>query len=194
MYLEPIDDSCLTAADVIARAKATKARLATLKPARAPVRVPVIEEAAPEQPSAPEREPDWPWDYADPCRPLHVWYDERSARGGVQLRTTVMEIIRFVASHYDLTVAEIIGANRSQALIGPRHIAAWLACKVTDRSFPYIGQRMCRDHTTVRYARDKVNKAIDAGDKLGEEAKRLLALFEMRYHTKQIGGFNGQDS
>jgi chromosomal replication initiator protein len=48
-----------------------------------------------------------------------------------------------------------------------RQIAMYLARKLTDHSFPDIGQKIGgRDHSTVIYATNKMTKGIDADSKL----------------------------
>lgn len=92
----------------------------------------------------------WPIQYADPIE----WHRE----------PRIANIIRFVAKCHEVAVADILADRRTANLIRPRHIAMWLAKRMTTKSLPYIGQRFGgRDHTTVLSAVRKIerNRQID---------------------------------
>lgn len=65
-------------------------------------------------------------------------------------------IIRTVADHYGLTVAEMLCRNRTARVSTPRQIALTLARELTDQSLPAIARTFMRDHGTVIHA----NRAI----------------------------------
>lgn len=70
------------------------------------------------------------------------------------------QIISVVAEHFGLSVDELVGSGRTRAVTGPRQIAMYLACQLTDETLPQIAKRFGRDHSTVVHARNKVAQQI----------------------------------
>jgi hypothetical protein len=69
----------------------------------------------------------------------------------------VAAIIRFIAQCYGISIADFISHRRTARLVGPRHIAMWLAKEMTTKSLPFIGQRFGgRDHTTIFHGIRKI--------------------------------------
>jgi hypothetical protein len=78
-----------------------------------------------------------------------------------KVRVAVIQAI--VAADYGIDRAEILSSMRSERFVTPRHVAFYLACKLTRNSLPQIGRAFGdRDHTTVLHAREKIAKMIDA--------------------------------
>jgi chromosomal replication initiator protein len=76
-------------------------------------------------------------------------------------RVTVEIIQKRVAAFYDLSVADLVSANRARAVVRPRQIAMYFCKKLTARSLPDIGRRFGgRDHTTVLHAVRKIEDLI----------------------------------
>lgn len=78
-----------------------------------------------------------------------------------------------VADHFDLTIEELLGKDRSRRVSGPRQIAMFLACEYSGQTLPMIASAFGRDHSTVVHARDRVRSihrtdpaAADAVDSL----------------------------
>ena len=75
--------------------------------------------------------------------------------------TTPVEIMNAVAAHFAISVDELSGKSRQQAIANARQIAMYLCREMTTLSLPKIGQVFGgKDHTTVMYARDKVEKLM----------------------------------
>lgn len=91
------------------------------------------------------------------------------------------KIIELVAHNYQVSVAEMLGRDRSQKVALPRQIAMYLMREMANASLPQIGEVLGgRDHTTVMYAIEKITKETsDSGSKLGREVARLR---EQVYH------------
>ena len=67
------------------------------------------------------------------------------------------DIVAATADYFKLTVEDIYGSSRSQAIATARQIAMYLCREMTDLSLPKIGQLFGgRDHTTVMYANKKI--------------------------------------
>ncbi len=67
-----------------------------------------------------------------------------------------------VADHFGLTVNVLKSRRRRRAYCEARHIAIWLASKLTRRSLPVIGAAFDRDHTTVMYALTAVERRMES--------------------------------
>ncbi|MFO8061191.1 MAG: chromosomal replication initiator protein DnaA [Bacillota bacterium] len=71
---------------------------------------------------------------------------------------TVKKIQEAVAARYDITISEMKGKRRTQAVVFPRQVAMYLARELTDSSLPQIGQEFGgRDHSTVIHACRKIS-------------------------------------
>ena len=68
-----------------------------------------------------------------------------------ELNRPISTIRRLVCLQYGITKAEFMGNRRLKRLAIPRHVAFWLALKVTGASSAQIGRAFKRDHTTVLY-------------------------------------------
>ncbi|CAG7844497.1 Chromosomal replication initiator protein DnaA [Pseudoclavibacter triregionum] len=72
-----------------------------------------------------------------------------------------IDIINHTASYFRLTVDDLYGSSRSQAIATARQIAMYLCREMTSLSLPKIGQLFGgRDHTTVMYAHRKITKLM----------------------------------
>jgi chromosomal replication initiator protein len=68
------------------------------------------------------------------------------------------DIITATAQYFKLTVDDLYGSSRSQAVATARQIAMYLCRERTSLSLPKIGQLFGnRDHTTVMYAYKKIS-------------------------------------
>ena len=73
--------------------------------------------------------------------------------------TTPNEIMSIVANFYRISVDDIAGTSRAQAIAQARQIAMYLCRDQTSLSLPKIGQLFGgKDHTTVLYAVRKIEK------------------------------------
>ena len=72
-----------------------------------------------------------------------------------------VEIINHTADYFKLTVDDLYGSSRSQAIATARQIAMYLCRELTSLSLPKIGQLFGnRDHTTVMYANKKISELM----------------------------------
>jgi chromosomal replication initiator protein len=74
-------------------------------------------------------------------------------------RVTIQMVQKVVATHFGMTVEELLARTRQQSVARPRQIAMYLALKFARRSLPFTGKKFGGfDHTTVMFARDKFAK------------------------------------
>lgn len=72
-----------------------------------------------------------------------------------------VDIISHTADYFKLTMDDLYGASRSQAIATARQIAMYLCRELTNLSLPKIGQLFGnRDHTTVMYANKKISELM----------------------------------
>lgn len=73
----------------------------------------------------------------------------------------VEQIQDAVAAKYDLKTSELLSSSRAASVAKPRHIAMYMAKKLTTKSLPEIGKLFGgKDHTTVLHACRKIEGMI----------------------------------
>ena len=93
-------------------------------------------------------------------------------------RTTIDEIQKKVAEHFNISVKEMQSSRRARTVARPRQIAMYLAKQLTSRSLPEIGRKFDRDHTTVMHAVRKVEELIMEDVSLAENVDALRKTLE----------------
>ncbi len=94
-------------------------------------------------------------------------------------KITIERIQKVVAQYYGTELAEMISKKRNKQLVHPRHIAMYLSRKMTDASFPQIGDQFGgRDHTTVMHAIEKLEKELITDQDLEATIKLLCKNIE----------------
>jgi chromosomal replication initiation ATPase DnaA len=75
-------------------------------------------------------------------------------------RPTIKEIQLHICKVHNVSYAELIGSSREQRIVWARHIAIYLARRLTGHSLPVIGRHFGeRDHSTIKYAVDAMENA-----------------------------------
>jgi chromosomal replication initiator protein len=93
-------------------------------------------------------------------------------------RTTIDEIQKKVAEHFNISVKEMQSSRRARTVARPRQIAMYLAKLLTLRSLPEIGRKFDRDHTTVMHAVRKVEELIKEDSSVAESVEVLRRSLE----------------
>ena len=94
-------------------------------------------------------------------------------------RVKIEDIQKRVASHYNVSRADLLSSRRTAAVVMPRQIAMFLAKSLTLRSLPEIGRRFGgRDHTTVLHAVRKIDKLATANPALKDELDLLRRMLQ----------------
>ncbi|MEI6288729.1 MAG: chromosomal replication initiator protein DnaA [Actinomycetota bacterium] len=87
---------------------------------------------------------------------------------------TPKHIINIVAEYFDIKIEDIIGPCRKKNLTEPRQIIMYIMREEMRSSYPTIGQVLGgRDHTTVIYAYEKIQKNLKVDDKLRQDINTL---------------------
>jgi chromosomal replication initiator protein len=85
------------------------------------------------------------------------------------------DILRLVTSHFQIKVTELQSRRRTKAIAHPRQIAMFLARSITRHSLEEIGGFFGgRDHTTVLYAVEQIEKQMKSDDRFRAMIQGLL--------------------
>jgi len=84
-------------------------------------------------------------------------------------RITDDQILRSVAEFFNTSVNNLIMRGRKKEVVEPRQIAMYLLRDMLDMSYPYIGEKLGRDHTTAIHAVEKINQEINKNSSLNQK-------------------------
>ncbi len=88
----------------------------------------------------------------------------------------ITKIQKAVADHYNITIDDLKGKKRSNKVAHPRQLAMYLCRIETDETFPRIGLEFGgRDHSTVIFACDKIEKELLSNKELEKIIKEIKA-------------------
>jgi len=94
-------------------------------------------------------------------------------------RVKIEDIQKLVATHFNVSRADILSSRRTANVVRPRQIAMYLAKVLTLRSLPEIGRRFGgRDHTTVLHAVRKIEALSGTDGTLHEEIELLKRMLQ----------------
>jgi chromosomal replication initiator protein len=80
---------------------------------------------------------------------------------GESSEVSIEKIQAIISERFGLSLEELCGDKRSQAIVYPRQVAMYLSRELTDSSLPKIGREFGgRDHTTVIHATSKITRLI----------------------------------
>lgn len=89
---------------------------------------------------------------------------------GSNEQITVQDIQKKVADYYKIRVSDMHSKRRPKQIAVPRQIAMYLSKKLTQKSFPEIGDLFGgKDHTTVIYACQKIESERRINEELNHE-------------------------
>lgn len=102
--------------------------------------------------------------------PLDLETARETLAGIIEVRRgapTIDDIVSVVTAHFQVKLSELQSKRRTKTIAFPRQVAMFLARKLTRHSLGEIGGFFGgRDHTTVMYAVDRIQKSIEADQKL----------------------------
>ena len=92
---------------------------------------------------------------------------------------TVQNILKTVASYYDIKVSEIKSKRRTREISTTRQVAMYLCREHTKSSLPEIGRQFGgKDHTTVIFSHKKISANIKENNELKSSIQEILNLIE----------------
>ena len=86
----------------------------------------------------------------------------RDVLGEAPRRLTIEAVQKIVAEHFKVKIADLKSKRRQRAFALPRQIAMYLSRKLTNASYPDIGDKFGgKDHTTVMHNVKKIEETLD---------------------------------
>ncbi|MBU6500448.1 MAG: chromosomal replication initiator protein DnaA [Patescibacteria group bacterium] len=79
------------------------------------------------------------------------------------------QILKAVAEFFNISIEDLISHNRRKEVVKPRQIAMYLLRDISELSYPYIGEKMGRDHTTAIHSYEKINQEVNKNPNLNQE-------------------------
>lgn len=90
------------------------------------------------------------------------------------------QIIKCVAEFFNTSIDSLISHNRRKEVVEPRQIAMYLLRDISELSYPYIGEKLGRDHTTAIHSYEKINREVSNNSGL---AQKIMLIKEMIYKS-----------
>ena len=89
-------------------------------------------------------------------------------------------ILKTVAEFYNVSIETMTSPNRRKEIVEPRQVAMYLLREISDLSYPYIGEKLGRDHTTAIHAYEKINEGINKNPALNQ---KILTIRDMIFKS-----------
>lgn len=90
------------------------------------------------------------------------------------------QILKAVADFFSISIEDLISHNRRKEVVEPRQIAMYLLRDISELSYPYIGEKMGRDHTTAIHSYEKINNEVNKNSNLNQ---KILSIKEIIYNS-----------
>jgi hypothetical protein len=92
-------------------------------------------------------------------------------------RQTIARVRKEVSLRYGITEEELCSAQRNAKIVLARHIAMYVAKKITGKSLPEIGRLFGgKDHTTILNAVRRIQHLVDTNPAFAAEIEEVKAL------------------
>jgi chromosomal replication initiator protein len=112
-------------------------------------------------------------------RPLDDRLIEEFLSASEESQITPRQIIAVVAKQRGVTVKDLKGPSRRQAINEARGIAMYLIRRLTTQTFEQIGEHFSgRDHTTVMHACEKTAERLAADPRLQQAVEQITSLLQ----------------
>lgn len=89
-------------------------------------------------------------------------------------RLTVEEIQSAVAKKYNVTMSQILSAERTQTLVTPRQVSMFISRKYTVHSLPEIAKSFDKSHATILHGVRTIEKRIETEPELKNSISEIL--------------------
>ena len=91
-------------------------------------------------------------------------------------RVSDEQIIKAVAEFFNVPTEDLVRRSRKKEVVEPRQIAMYLMRDILEMSYPYIGEKMGRDHTTAIHAVEKIGQEINKNSSLNQKINLIRDL------------------
>lgn len=90
------------------------------------------------------------------------------------------QVLKAVMEFYNIQMDDLTGRSRKKEMVEPRQVCMYLLRDVLRMSYPYIGEKLGRDHTTVIHSFEKINQEINKNSPFNQ---KILLIKESLYNN-----------
>ena len=99
-------------------------------------------------------------------------------------KLTIEEIQTAVSKKYNVSMAQILSAERTQSIVTPRQLSMYIARKFTTKSLPEIAKLFDKTHATIIHGVKNIEKRLDVEPDLKLTLEEILAEFGYKISDK----------
>ncbi|HSX41775.1 MAG TPA: chromosomal replication initiator protein DnaA [Candidatus Saccharimonadales bacterium] len=88
-------------------------------------------------------------------------------------KITGKQLLKAVATHFDIEVSDLLGKKRLKELVYPRHLAMYLLKENLHHSFPQIGDELNKDHTTIMHGVRKIEEQLKTNQHIEADLRAI---------------------
>ena len=92
-------------------------------------------------------------------------------------KLSIEEIQTAVSKKYNVSMAQILSAERTQSIVTPRQLAMYIARKFTTKSLPEIAKLFDKTHATIIHGVRNIEKRLDVEEDLKVTLEEILSEF-----------------
>jgi chromosomal replication initiator protein len=90
-----------------------------------------------------------------------------------QEKISVEQILKSVASVFDVRITDLRGSIRTKQIALPRQVAMYLACKLINESLQMLGASFGKTHSTLLHAKKSIEQKIQKDDHLRRQVNMV---------------------
>lgn len=87
---------------------------------------------------------------------------------------TFSQILTHVADYFDISPDDLISKRRNKELVYARNLAMYISRNLLDYPFTLIGDKIKRDHSTVMYGIDNIEKSLKTNPAVKDDYDNIL--------------------
>jgi chromosomal replication initiator protein len=95
-------------------------------------------------------------------------------------KVTDAQILNAVAEFFNISMEDLLSHNRRKEVVQPRQIAIYLLRDISELSYPFIVEKLGRDHTTAIHSYEKINHEINRNAAINQ---KILTIKDMIYKS-----------
>ena len=99
-------------------------------------------------------------------------------------KLSIEEIQTAVSKKYNVSMAQILSAERTQSIVTPRQLAMYIARKFTTKSLPEIAKLFDKTHATIIHGVRNIEKRLDVENDLKITLEEILSEFGYKISDK----------
>jgi chromosomal replication initiator protein len=92
---------------------------------------------------------------------IGIWFNDILMRDTAKNKMNIGHIQQVTAEHYKITLEELLSLKKTAKLAEARQVAMYLSRKTLNATYHNIGLAFGKDHTTVMYACEKIEKMMN---------------------------------